>query len=103
MITPPLEDEDVILVVVPLSYVMLLESIVTFDPDWASSEDWERIDGLRGITIEDTEVLCGRGLLETAWDPEMDSDEPRDYTMIPNRPEVSRYSLAQLEENADDE
>lgn len=91
------EDDDVVLVVVPLSYVVLLESIANFDPDWASSEDWEAIDDVRSIVIEDTEVLTTVGMLNESWAPDMDSDQPRDYTMLPNpRPEIGRYSLSQL-------
>jgi len=98
------EDDDVVLVVVPLSYVMLLESIANFDPDWASSEDWEHIDDVRSILIEDTEVLATVGMLNESWDPDMDDNQPRDFTMLPNpRPEISRYSLNQLGEDPDDE
>lgn len=98
------ETDDVVLVVVPLSYVVLLESIANFDPDWASSEDWEAIDDVRSILIEDTEVLTAVQLLDEPWNPDMDSDQPRDYTMLPNpRPEISRYSLAQISGDPDDE
>ncbi len=98
------EDDDTVLVVVPLSYVMLLEAIANFDPDWASSEEWEYIDDVRSIVVEDSHALFDVGMLSQPWNPELDDSQPRDYTTLPaHRPEIARYTLDQLSEDTDDE
>ena len=69
------EDEDMVLVVVPMSYVLLLESIVALDPDWASREEWDFIDDVRSVLVEDSHTLHDMGVLSQPWNP--DSDEPQ--------------------------